>query len=335
MKTWNLILFLQLAFFSIFAQAHVKWFAENTEDNIPIKPSNLNQPAFWGLLLLSVVTIAGLVYLDRKIEKLRLTLILNQYLESFTDRIVVILRVFTGASLLLTWQADAMIAPELHIPTSGVGWLEFFLALFLLTAKTTPLAGLGMIGVYFLAMFHYGFFHLLDYVIYPAIGYFLFVSSFKNQKIFNSRIPVLYIGLGFSLCWVALEKLFFPHWGLNVLAKAPELTMGLPPDFFLMSTAFVELSLGYLLIIGILQRPLALTITLVFFTTTAFFGKTEVIGHTLIHGALLVFVVVGAGGYYPPPIEWQQRLSLRALFAAVNFVVLGSVLGCAYWQMSS
>jgi uncharacterized membrane protein YphA (DoxX/SURF4 family) len=184
-------------------------------------------------------------------------------------------------------------------------------------------------------MNEYGFFHLLDYLVYPAIGYYFIAASIQKRKISQTRIPALYIGLGFSLCWAALEKVFFPHWGLDVLTQQPGLTMGLPPDFFLLACAFVELCLGYLLIIGVLQRPLALTITVVFVMTSAFFGKTEVIGHTILHGALLVFTVLGPGHYYPTPIEFHKRLGLRATFAAVNFVVIVGLLGLAYHWMAT
>lgn len=311
------------------AFAHVKWFTRNKE--ITVAPfSDLNTPTFWFLLVLSVVTLALIAFADRFLYKWPAYKKFNVYLESFSDRATLILRIFTGASLLLSWQADAMIAPELKITSNAVGWYQFVLALLLLFARTTPIAGLGMIGLYFFAMAEYGFFHMLDYLVYPAIGYFLFVASLPQHRLSQTRIPALYIGLGFSLCWAALEKVFFPHWGMDVLHQQPGLTMGLPSDFFLLACAFVELCLGYLLIIGLIQRPLALTITLVFFTTTAFFGKTEVIGHTILHGALIVFTVVGPGNYYPPPIEFHKRLGLRAAFVAVNFVIVVGTLALLY-----
>ena len=39
---------------------------------------------------------------------------------------------------------------------------------------------------------------------------------------------------------------------------------------------------------------LALLITLVFFATTLVFGKLEVIGHTMLHAALIVFLIEGS-----------------------------------------
>lgn len=319
--------------FPNFATAHVKWFTRSTDDRVA-SLADLNHPSFWFLLGLSVMTLGVIVYADTTLERWSSYQKFNRLLESYSDRATMTLRVFTGASLLLAWEADSMIAPELK--TSGlVGWFQFALVLLLLLRTTTPIAGAGMIGLYFYAMKDYGFFHLLDYLVYPAIGYFFIAASFQKRKISQTRIPALYIGLGFSLCWAALEKVFFPHWGLDVLKQQPGLTMGLPPDFFLLACAFIELCLGYLLIIGVLQRPLALTITIVFVLTSAFFGKTEVIGHTILHGALIVFTIIGPGNYYPAPIELLKRQGLRATVAALNFVVVVGLLGLAYHWMAT
>lgn len=333
-KPFSKFLFFLTSLLPLTSQAHVKWFTRSTDLSVQFL-SELNHPSFWFLLILSVVTIALIIYADRALEKWPLYQKFSNQLESYSDKATVILRVFTGASLLLSWQADSMIAPELKIQSQAAGWFQFVLALLLLTRKTTALAGVGMVALFLYAMGEYGFFHLLDYLVYPAIGYFFIAASLPNRKFSQTRIPALYIGLGFSLCWAALEKVFFPHWGLDVLQQQPALTMGLPPEFFLLSCAFVELSLGYLLIIGVLQRPLALTITAVFVMTSAFFGKTEVIGHTVLHGALLAFAVLGPGHYYPAPIEFHKRLGLRAAFAAVNFVIVIGVLGIAYYVMAS
>lgn len=110
---------------------------------------------------------------------------------------------------------------------------------------------------------------------------------------------------------------------MYVLEQNPQLALGFDLRFFLFAAAFLEFSLGYLLIIGLLERPLALTITLVF-------GKLEVIGHTLIHGALVVFLLEGPGSVYKAPVRIHERIGLRAAFASVNFVLLLAVLMVPY-----
>ena len=181
------------------------------------------------------------------------------------------------------------------------------------------------------AAFSFGLFHLLDYSFYPGIAFALTVSRFEDGKIRGLGLPALYLTVGFSLFWVALEKLVYPDWALYVLSQHPGLAMGLTLDFFLIGAAFVELSLGHLLILGLLGRTLALTITIVFLITSSVFGgKLEVMGHTPVHAALVVFLLEGAGHSYRPPFLAPKALSMRALLSAATFVAILAVLLVAY-----
>lgn len=319
----------QLAF------AHVKWFSNYDFQQTPLQLSQLNTPIFWGLFLLSLVSLPLLVYTDKLGEQSVLYNKINAFLDRYANDGALIMRVAMGAVLLMCWQGDSFIAPEIAIPSAGWGWFQFALALCLLFKETTFITGLGMLLMYFVGMSIHGYFHMLDYVVYPAVALFLIVSYSKFEKLKNLDLPILYSGLGFSLCWVAFEKLVYPYWGLSVLEKAPGLTMGLDPEFFLMSCAFIEFTLGYLLIICLLHRPLAVVVTLTFFTTTCFFGKTEIVGHTILHGALLVFIVKGPGHYYQVPIRIHKSVAWRSLFAIVNFIVLFALLAFPYQKLAN
>lgn len=319
-----------VSLFPTLALAHVKWFSDFSFSEPPLELSSFNHPVFWGLFLLSVVSLPIMVWLDKIAERWPPYVQTNLWLDKFSENGPLIMRVAMGGVLLMSWQNDSIIAPEIAIPSPWWGWLEFFLVLCLFFRKTTFLTGLGVIFFWLAGISKFGLFHMLDYVVYPAVGLYLILSYLKNEKWKNFDLPVIYSGLGFSLCWVAFEKLFYPYWGLSVLAQAPELTMGLDHGFFLMACAFIEFTLGYLLIICLLHRPLAIVITLVFFTTTAFFGKPEIVGHTILHGALLVFIVKGPGHYYQAPIRIHRSTFMRSLFAVVNFIILFAVLVFPY-----
>jgi hypothetical protein len=176
----------------------------------------------------------------------------------------------------------------------------------------------------------FGFFYMLDYLHYVGIAIYLVISRVQRPRLRAIGLPILYATVGFSLSWLALEKIVYPDWALYLLEQNPQLTMGLPVIFFLTSAAFVEFSLGYLLIICLFQRPLALVITLVFFTTTAVFGKVEVIGHTTLHAALIIFLLNGPGTVYRAPITFHSRTPLRVAFASVNFALLLGLMLVAY-----
>jgi len=319
-----------LASLPVVAHAHVKWFSDFSFADQPLTLGEAITPMVLALLVLSMGVIGAMVWVDQRVASMTWYQRLNDNLGSYSDRSLLVLRVGAGAAMLLAWQGDAIFVPELEITGAWVGWGQFLIALLLLFRRTTPLAGVGL-----LALYAYGFalftpLHMLDYVFFAGVGFYFVVSGASSERIRALGLPALYLTVGFSLCWVALEKLIYPQWGLYVLSENPQLALGFDLNFFLTAAAFVEFSLGYLLIICLLQRPLALVITLVFFTTTLIFGKVEVIGHTLIHAALIVFVIEGPGQVYRAPYTFHKRPSLRTAFASVNVVLLFGLLLLPY-----
>jgi len=310
-------------------RAHVKWFVDASFGNAPLSFSEAVTPTFLALLALSLVTISLLVLAEERLTGARWYGSVNGWLSARQNQSDVVMRVAAAAVLLMNWQAGAMLVPEFTVQNAAIGWFQFLLALLLLFPTSTPIAGAGMIALYLYAVSRFGLFHMLDYLHYPGVGLFLALNR-APARVRALQIPVLYSSIGFSLCWVGLEKIVYPEWGLILLREHPQLALGFPIEFFLTGAAFVEISLGFLLILGVLERPLAATITLVFFLTTLVFGKTEVIGHTLLHGALIVFLLRGTGEMYRPPIAFHKSLPLRIAFGSVNFGVLVFALLFAY-----
>jgi len=330
-KKLFLTLFLTLGL-TYMAFGHVKWFSDFSFDDQPLTLSEAVGPLFIFFALLSMAVIAFMVLMDEKLNNWPLYNHIDEWLKSKKENSLLIMRIVTGATLLLSWQGDAILVPELPVTAEWVGWAQFVLAFMLLFDGLVKYSGAGLVLLYLFGIFQYGMFHMLDHLLFAGAGYFLMVSGSGNRKIRESRLPALYATVGFSLCWLAIEKIIYPQWALYILEQNPQLTLGLDIEFFLMGAAFVEFALGYLLIICLLQRPLALVITLVFFSTTLIFGKVEVIGHTLAHGALIVFLLEGGGSVYKEPIRFHKKLSLRAAFGAVNFLLLLGVLMFAYTQ---
>ncbi len=317
------------------ASAHVKWFTQWTFADPPRALGEILSPLFLGLLALTIAALSIGVILDKRLSQNSIYRQVVVWFDSRREYAPLVLRIGLGMTLMLAWAGDRLLSPDLALSSPIVGWVQFALALLLIFPRTTPLAGLGTLVLYVLGIAEHGAFYMLDYFIFVGVAVYLAVYASKNVSISSLRIPALYFSVGFSLFWVAIEKIIYPQWGLGVLAANPALTMGLDPAFFLLSAAFVELALGYLLIIGLLDRPLAVVITLVFFTTTLIFGKTEVIGHTIIHAALIVFLLEGTiRGVYPAPINIHRSLSWRLAFTAVNFILLLAILIVPYQLMS-
>ncbi|MFK7804148.1 MAG: hypothetical protein AB8G95_21115 [Anaerolineae bacterium] len=322
------------------AQAHVKWFSQFSFIDKPRTFLQILTPVYLSMIVLSVVVISAMVYLERTLTDTEWYSRLNRWLSDREKYSMLVMRVAMGAVLLISWASDAVLTPELESPQAWLSWIQFILAVGLMFPKTTWLSGAGLLGLYVITIFEFGIFHMLDYLHYAGIGIYFLVSDFKDSKIRGLALPALYVTIGFSLIWLGYEKLVYPDWAIYLLEQNPQLTLGFQAGFFLQAAAFVELALGYLLIIGLLERPLAATITLVFFLTTLVFGKIEVIGHTPLHAALIVFLFNGPGAFYKPPIAIHEKLNWRIAFGAVNFVIAMLIFGLAYtasarWQYST
>ena len=310
--------------------AHVKWFSKFSFADRPRSLPEAMTPLFFGLMALSMAVIGLLVLADRWLAQHDTFQRFERWMSDHKEQSTLVMRVAMGATFLLCWQADAILVPELKIGTPLIGWIQFVLALLLIFPQTTPLAGLGLGALYLYGATRFGFFYMVDYAHYVGIAIFLALSQVSAERIRAMRLPILYLTVGFSLSWLALEKIIYPDWALYLFQQTPQLVMGLPVSFFLTSAAFVEFSLGYLLIICLFQRPLALVITLVFFTTTAVFGKVEIIGHTTLHAALIIFLLNGPGTVYRAPITFHSRTPLRVAFASINFALILGLMLVAY-----
>ncbi|MEM8962874.1 MAG: DoxX family membrane protein [Acidobacteriota bacterium] len=312
------------------AWAHVKWFSDFSYLTPPLSIAEVLTPTYLGLVVLSMVVISALVWVDRRLDGLSGYRQINDWLIHHNEHSVLVMRVAMASVLLISWSSDAVLAPELASSSSVLVWLQFVVAVLLLFPQTVAVGGVGLLAIFGGSVVEFGLFHMLDYPHYIGIAIYLLVSQLESERVRSLGLPALYITVGFSLIWLGYEKLFYPSWALYLLEHNPQLALGLPPEFFLQGAAFVEINLGFLLLIGLLERPLAALITAVFFSTTLIFGKVEVIGHTPVHAALVVFLLNGVGTVYRPPIAIHKRLAWRVAFAATSFLLIVALFLFAY-----
>ncbi len=312
------------------AFAHVKWFSSYSFLHKPLTIGDIVSPLFWGLLVLSLVVISVFVFVDEDLANRNWYKGLCVKISRYATKSDTIIRVAVGAVLILSWQSGALLVPELVVNSP---WAEFFqlgLAALILSNRLTTYAGMGLMGLYLITFFMYSWIHMLDYMYIMGAGYYLMVQHGENKKLKDTGLMGLYASVGFSLCWVSMEKLFYPGWGIEILEGNPQLALGMDFSFFLFSSAFVEFSLGFLLIMCMLQRPIAFIITIVFMCTTLVFGKTEFVGHAIVHAALIVFFLRGAGKTFRTPVTFFKRMSQRLVFANVSFAILFALIFVIY-----
>jgi hypothetical protein len=315
------------------AEAHVKWFTDGSFADRPLQLGEVMEGKyFYTLFTVCLVTVVFGVWLDSRISKANWYLKIDGYLENRKAYATIVLRVAAAMVLILSWQSNAMIVPTIPVPErfQWLGWFQFVMAFCLLIPRLVPIGGLGIIVIWIVGLITLHPFHMLDYMMFAGVGFYLASATLKNGKFKDFGLVILYISVGFSLCWVALEKFVYPNWSLFLIKEHPKLAMGLNFDFFLKSVGFVEFGLGFLLLVCLLQRPLAIIITIVFFITSSVFGKVEIIGHTMIHGALIVFLLEGPGKFYLRLRNRFTNVFKRMSFTAINFILLFVVLTVGY-----
>lgn len=310
-----------------FPLAHVKWFSNFDWSTTPRSFAEIINGTFWQLFALSIASLVLLVLLDGWAERSAPLRRLGDWFESKKPFSLLVMRVATFAVILVAFHDGTLFAPELRVDQPWIERLQFALLFLLVVPRLTSYAGVVLGSLWVYGALKFGLLHMVDYLNVVGVAYFLAVRPRTSGLLRESVLPVLYATMGFSLLWLGCEKLVFPQWGSFVLDQNPILKLGLPTDFFLTAAAFIEITLGFLLTICLFSRSISITITLVFFTTTAIFGKVEIIGHTLLHAALIVFLLEGAGHRFRPPALFHRSKGMRLAFATVNFsIVLFGVL---------
>ncbi|MEM7109934.1 MAG: hypothetical protein AAF519_17035 [Bacteroidota bacterium] len=315
-------------------RAHVKWFSSFTFLEQSKTTEEVANLTYGGLTALSLVVISLLIILDKKINEATWNKKVNTWLDQRKKYGHYVITIATFTVLFVAWVNDTVLTPELTAKSDLLPWLQFFIALCVLIPVTTAISGVLLIGLYTYCIVDYGFFYMLDYLHFVGIGIYLATIHSNNLKISKSAIPALYVTLGFSLIWLAFEKLYYPSWTLQILEQQPQLAMGFPHNFFIQAAAFVEIGLGFVMLFGALERLVAAIITVVFITSSLFFGKVEIIGHTSLHAILILFILTGTVGVYKPPINRMWTTAKKLILGNLSYLAITLIILFAYKAVS-
>ncbi|MFD2671446.1 DoxX family membrane protein [Marinicrinis sediminis] len=311
------------------AFAHVKWFNEVE----PVKETleNILSPAFLIISLLVAVVIGLLPQIEALMANSRMLRKVEHTLDKYRTYTYILLKWGIAIALLLQITNDSIIAPEIE----GTS-LQRTLALAVIVLLLIPyhwlskLAAVLILIIFSISVEHMGAFYMLDYGFYIAIAVALLMEKTKFERF---GMPFIYLGTGLSLCWVAVEKWVFPGMSLNIIENWNVPTFGFEPELFLILAAFIEFVVGYLLVVGILNRILAMVVTLIFIMTTTLFGFTEIIGHFLPHVILILFIIEGVSFYHPPIRIHKTKLD-QIIFVSLNFLFVLATMLLIYYRFA-
>jgi len=295
---------------------HVKWFTDRMTEPLPMV--EVLTPAFLFWLAITIVGLLVSAVFNTHILRVGLIQGLDRSLSGLKPYTVHILRVGLGIGILLQLIEGSYLAPEFHSETSWLFIVLVIALLGLMLKRTLFVSGVALLVLYIKATLEYGLFHTLDYLFYLGIIYYLIMYTTRFRE---TAIPVLYALTGLSLAWVGIEKVTMPILAYDIIQEFQVPTFGFSVEHFVIISAFIELGLAWTFIVGILNRFVSIVVTLVFITTTTVFGYTEIVGHTIVHTLLIMFIIQG-GGAFKSPFEFHRSPLLRYLFIVINFGVL-------------
>jgi uncharacterized membrane protein YphA (DoxX/SURF4 family) len=311
-------------------EAHVKWFTEVTPKKESI--DQILSPMFMGLTVFVALLLAILTQLLPLLDKWDFAKNIDRFLDQYRISSRYILKYGTALALIIQVWSGTIFAPEFAITNQMVRvamWITIVLLLIPIHYATKA-GALILLGLFIYQYLNSGLFHMLDYGFYLAIIGVLLVGKTQLE---DWGFPFLYLGTGLSLCWVAVEKWVYPAMSIDIIHQHGVPTFGFAPATFVVLAAFIEFVVGYLLIVGILNRLLAFVLTLIFISTTMLFGLTEVIGHFMIHVVLIIFIIEGVS-FYQPPIKIHNTKISQMVFVFLNFVFTMATFLLLYYRFA-
>lgn len=295
---------------------HVKWFIDR--ESILLSIHEVITPAFLFWLGVTLVGLLLSALFNQRMMQVDWIQRIDSRLAGFKPYTVHILRIGLGVGIVLQIIAGSYLAPEFETEEKWIAIVLIIALLGLLLERTLLISGLALLVLYLRAAADYGWFHAFDYLFYLGIVYYLLAYRTHWRE---TAVPVLYALTGLSFAWVGIEKLTMPDLAYDIIHEFGVPTFGFSVENFVLISAFIELGLAWTFIVGILNRFVSIVITLVFVATTTVFGYTEIVGHTIIHAILIMFIIQGEG-VFKTPFEFHRSPVMRYLFVVVNFGVL-------------
>src|SRR5690606_20428846 len=121
--------------------------------------------------------------LSEPLERIRIVRGTHQFLNNLKRFQLLILRVGVGIGLILQLITGTYLAPSFPADHWSIYALLLIAMIGLLNRKLLIVSGTSLTILYMTAILSYGIFHLLDYMFYIGIIYYLFaVNSAKLQR---------------------------------------------------------------------------------------------------------------------------------------------------------
>ncbi len=310
-------------FFPLTASAHEKWFIDPARQGmIPALFRELSTQVIL-VATIAVLMLAGCVFLDRTVRRLRDTRKAANRFRKLYPWAPTVLGITTG--LALAWFAldRAILAPNITVPDSTAGTI--FIILELIAAATLVLGLFSRIGaviiiVLLVASFvWHPFRDAIDQIHFLGIAVFIFSwgrGKYSLGSVFSRLVAsapshlrpsatlALRIFLGLDILILAALKILRPDLHLELMMQFPwnpySIAHSIIPSFtanlYLLIITAIEALAGLIVLFGILLRPTALFLAVIFVAGAIFVPPADLIGHLPYVGATLALAILGRSG---------------------------------------
>jgi len=297
------------------AWAHEKWFVDQS-----------SHPVDWSLVLSSRTLIAlGVALIFVAI----FTLLQRAIGDPDWPRLPIFHRMAPGAMTLLAVQTaialiftavqPALLAPNLHLPSTPLGYtlaaVEVLVAFSFITGLGDHVGAAALALLWLACAVLFGLPDALEQLLYIGIGVAIFVIGrtaplaelprppFSSPEWGPRALMILRTVSGLSFLSLALiDKIWTPGLGLAFLQQYPHFNVlrlagfqWATDDAFVLLAGLVETTIGALLISGRLTRVVILGMWLPFNLTVPFLPPVEMLGHLPIFGIMYLLLVYGSG----------------------------------------
>lgn len=272
--------------------AHVKWFSSFDVSSGPNGLDYLFLHDFRLLVVLSLLVMALGCLLEESPLGPRVMNALDRVTVWLRTDADVLVRTVCGFFFIALWTKGGIIlTPELTTALPEISWLQLAIAIALVWRVTSPLAALGIVVLFGLAVREYGIFHLADYPVFLGIAAYLTLTGLQRDFFGIRPLDIVRWAAAITLMWASIEKWAYPHWSLPLIADHPSMTMGYDSGFFLRAAGVIEFTLAFALLwTPLVRRAAAIMLAAMFIAACFEFGKIDVIGHAGIIIVLLAII---------------------------------------------
>ena len=314
------------------AEAHVKWFAPYIVGAAPQPVSaTLGNPWFWIGIALVLVFFITTRLVEISVPGKATLLAMDRATAPLWNRADDFMRsVIAGFFIAVFAVGGVYLTPDLKTPAEWVSWTQLLIAVFVFWRRTMPLAAIGIIGLWVLALRDYDVFHLLDYLaLGVGVAGYLVLAASNSEDWRRHRFEVLRWAVAVALMWSSLEKFAYPEWFYPLVEERPFLTFGLSRDVFIPMAGVAEFTLGFgLLWTPLVRRLSALALLLIFIAAVYPFGRVDLIGHALI---MAIIVLIAADP--EREVHFLPAVRRRIAMVPAGIAIALALFATGYWGL--